>query len=327
MKLGFKPAVIGELALLLFFSSCGGSFGGGIGGSGLVFGPIEDDNPAALLVEGVAFDTSEAEVLIDGEAALATELRTGMVVTVLGVIDDNGSTGVAQTVEYDSVLEGPLQNVDLPSSSAQVLDTILLIDDDTVFDGFVFDPASIGSDVEVSGFVDSGGGVRVTRLAPLRGDATGFSLSGRVRNLDEAAKRFSLLSLTVDYALATIVSGAAGPLREGLVAAVRFAAPPSGGLIQANRIRLTRPVRGREEGTTTLVQGIVTEVLTAQEFMLNGRLLVRTNADTRLVGDLRPSDILPDIRLLVLGRVTADSAVLARRIERRLLSGEPAPLP
>ena len=131
------------LGTSLIAASCGGgaSFGGGIGGTGLVVGPITDFG--SVIVEGVEFDTSAAIVTIDGQPATPADLALGMVVTVQGEIDSSGTTGVADTVEFTSLIEGPVTDVDLASKTATVLGQTVRVDADTVLDRIAPDVSAI----------------------------------------------------------------------------------------------------------------------------------------------------------------------------------------
>jgi hypothetical protein len=62
----------------------------------------------SIFVNGVEFETSEAEFEIEGEFGLEDDLREGMVVKVEGSFDDNGVDGSATQVTYDDDLEGPI---------------------------------------------------------------------------------------------------------------------------------------------------------------------------------------------------------------------------
>ena len=80
-------AGVAATALSVPLAACGGgTFGGGIGGSGVVFGVIE--GIGSIIVDGIAFDTSGAEITINGEAA---DIRRNVLVRVVGR-PENGRT-------------------------------------------------------------------------------------------------------------------------------------------------------------------------------------------------------------------------------------------
>jgi hypothetical protein len=107
MKLRLYIQTLLAVAFLILAASCGGggggssSGGGGIGGSG-VTGASEGavEGFGSIFVNGVEFETSEAEFEIEGEVGLEDDLREGMVVKVEGSFDDNGVDGSATQVTY-----------------------------------------------------------------------------------------------------------------------------------------------------------------------------------------------------------------------------------
>lgn len=87
---------------------------GGIGGTGISFGPITGFG--SIFVNGVEFQTSGATIIIDGSPASEGDLKKGMVVTVQGTID--GDTGIATTILAESAVKGPVdEDVTDPSAS------------------------------------------------------------------------------------------------------------------------------------------------------------------------------------------------------------------
>ena len=81
----------------LTLAGCGGagglastSGGGGIGGTGLTStGSI--DGFGSIFVNGVEFETDESDVSLDGLTSTQDKLRLGMVVTVHGTVNADGT--------------------------------------------------------------------------------------------------------------------------------------------------------------------------------------------------------------------------------------------
>ncbi|MFU8765483.1 MAG: DUF5666 domain-containing protein, partial [Haliea sp.] len=103
-----------------------GGGGGGIGGSGqstTSSGTI--DGFGSIFVNGVRFDTDDAEVIVNGEVRGEEALRLGMVVLVSGEVDDDGVTGTAQRVLYDNELKGPISAIQIAPDGNSKLLTVL----------------------------------------------------------------------------------------------------------------------------------------------------------------------------------------------------------
>ncbi len=311
-KLASKIIVSALLAIAL--AGCGGggaaTFGGGIGGTGLVIGPITDFG--SIVVEGIEFDTTAAIVTIDGRQASASELALGMLVTVAGEIDASETTGVADTIEAVSMLEGPVAAVDVAAKTATILGQTVHVGRDTVLVGIAPDPSAIGQHVRVSGFVDADGRIRATRIERVAAGGR-LVVTGTVRQLNALAKRFRLRGIQIDFSAAAIDRLPAGGLREGLLARVHVLADPVNGILRATRVEFIEPPVERHPDFVVRVGGFVSEVTGPDSFVLNDLIPVSFTADTDFVGGTA-ADLAPNVKVAVVGRATRQRRVLARRI-------------
>ena len=299
-------------------ASCGGgggsaSFGGGIGGSGIVLGVITDFG--SVVVEGIEFDVSGATITVDGRPATEAELAVGMVVTVRGEVDANGTSGVADSVEFESLVEGPIESVDATTREAVVLGNPIRAADDTILDGVAFEPSDVGSIVQVSGFVDSAGDVRATRIARVD-PAAPFVLGGIIRALDLTAQTFRIRLITVDISNAVVSGVPPGGLRNGLAARVVVSTPPSAGVVQADAVVVREIAIDKIEDVRVLLRGIVTTALDAGSFVLNDTVRVEVVRETELVNG-STADLDADAMLEVVGLVTRARSIVAERITLR----------
>ncbi|TFG44036.1 MAG: hypothetical protein E4H48_01160, partial [Syntrophobacterales bacterium] len=105
----------------LFFGcgNSGGTAGGGIGGSGITVSAVSVGSVASfgsIIVNDVEFDTTNAEVVVEGEvrgtgdAAVTSLLSRGMVVRVEGRLDGE-RTGTAARVVFNDNVEGPVESI------------------------------------------------------------------------------------------------------------------------------------------------------------------------------------------------------------------------
>lgn len=153
----------GFAATVILLASCGGG-GGGVAGTGQTSsGSISGFG--SVFVNGVEHDINAASCDVDGEdrsGDCQANLSIGMVVTLTGRVD--GATGVAESLVFDSDIEGPVSNLvtdaDGLTKRFDVFDKKVLVDSSsTVFDdspaGFSFATLADGNVVEVSGFFNS----------------------------------------------------------------------------------------------------------------------------------------------------------------------------
>ena len=123
----------------------------------------------SVIVNGVRFDDSSAEVIIDDTPKSATDLQDGMVVKVEGRVgaDSIAKGGNALRVEAQIEVRGLVSAV-FPGESPQrfvVLGQNVLVDDLTVYSDLTgFDDIAVDDLLEVHGLRDTGMNVRASRV-------------------------------------------------------------------------------------------------------------------------------------------------------------------
>ncbi|MCU7914434.1 MAG: hypothetical protein KZQ65_00690 [Candidatus Thiodiazotropha sp. (ex Gloverina cf. vestifex)] len=158
-------------------TSCGGAGGsavaeGGIGGTGVSMGRVTQ--VGSVYVNGIQYNTDTATFTVDGVAnPTLSDISVGMVVRVTGSSDPTAGTGVADTVEYDSLLTGPVDcafdPIDCPNQLSAMGQTVN-INADTVYEDNtggsrpLIEDLVIGDVIEVSGFTDGETGILATRI-------------------------------------------------------------------------------------------------------------------------------------------------------------------
>ncbi|MDH3222061.1 MAG: DUF5666 domain-containing protein, partial [Gammaproteobacteria bacterium] len=190
------PTALCSLVLsALLLNACGGGsvasvILSGIGGTGIVFGPITAFG--SVYVNGNKFEIIDSEFDVDGNTgADQSNLRLGMVVK-LEVETENGVyTGKALKVSYDDEIQGPVEaapvlNADGTKNLTVLGQTIIVDEIGTVFDGTDFDTIAQGDIIEVSGF-RTPTAIEATFLekkspttpeVELRGNIAGFTTGG-----------------------------------------------------------------------------------------------------------------------------------------------------
>lgn len=98
------------LGTLLALASCGGGTGGtGVGSPAVSVGVMEK---GSIILNGVRFEDTTANITIDDTPKTAADLRDGMVVKVRGRINDDRISGKAERVEVENEVRGTVQAVD-----------------------------------------------------------------------------------------------------------------------------------------------------------------------------------------------------------------------
>ncbi|MBX3620757.1 MAG: hypothetical protein KF891_12340 [Rhizobacter sp.] len=261
--------LLGACAATLLLTHCGGVGEDGSGATppdtyttGVVNGF------GSVVVNGTHFDVRRADIAIDGSSGRReTDLRVGMVVDVTGRVADDGLTGTATRLRYESVLRGTLDAVSPSTQTLQVLGQPVSVDDTTVFDGVDgLDALTVGEQLQISGLRQPDGTLRATFVA--REAASGErQLLGFVTGV--VGPTVQLAGLSVDIANAQLVDVTAATLAAGQLVRVELVAAPVGGAAVASRLRLV-DTHSADALTKQQRQGFVTQWNSADgSFRLN----------------------------------------------------------
>ncbi len=232
-----------------------------------------------IVVNGVRFDESGAEVTINGVANQpVSALALGMVVEVRGEIDVVARTGKAVAVAATSLLSGPVAAVDAAAGEIVVLGQRVEVFADTALQGASsLAGMRTGDPVIVYGFWDYfAGHIDATRLeiSPFGSAPTIIGKVGEV-----TGSRFKMGALVVETAGA-VVSGLDGGILPGRYVEAR-------GTLDGAGILRAASVTGRVEfdpveGALTEIEGYVTDFAGAASFRVLG--LPVNGAGARLEG-------------------------------------------
>lgn len=311
------------IGAMLLLDSCGGTGGslaeGGIGGTGISNGPITGFG--SIFVNGVEYDTSNAEIIIEGnsagtgDAAALNSLAIGHVVTVEGSIPD-GTQATATRVYFNDNVEGPIQSVtviDAASRELTVLGQTVIATDETRFENASLDDLAVNNVVEVSGLIRDNGVIQATfisKKSDLFSDGLSVEVQGVVGNLNTGAQTFTISAVTVSYAGADL-SELEEPLADG--ATVEVKGIFSAGVLYASEIESEDDYISASTAWLE-IEGYISEMLSGEEFVLNG-VHVRTTTSTRFDNGTA-SDLIAGARIEVEGAYS-NGVLTAAEIEFR----------
>lgn len=318
-------------------ASSGGSGGtgmsGGTGGSGMSTGAIT--RFGSVFVNGVEYDTTHATITLDGSATPVSQsqLATGMVVTVNGTVNANGTSGTATSVAFTDNLQGIVDSNTVNASSRTgrlvALGQDIHVDKDTVFIGDTgyptIDTVPAGAVVQVSGYTDGASGTIHAALVRLVSDSWSsgggqtLELKGVIRGLNTTAETFRIgATLTVDYRSAgSVISN----LQNGVYVKVTSTQGYSGSgptqQLVASNISLAnggKPGVNAPNGTNLTLQGVVTGALSNSQFVLNGQA-VQVGSQTSYPNGTS-GGIQLDAQLTVHGQLTSQNGALVLVADR-----------
>lgn len=331
--------VIVAVAACLAACSGGGATvaggGGGIVGTGkqvLVSGEITGFG--SVIVNGIEFTRSTDPAVPATPVLLAFDnifsngegaLRPGMMVTLTGSYDSSTSKGSYSRIIFSPELRGLLDNgsVNIAAGSLTILGRTVQAGVSTIFDGIsdineLQIRQSQGLELEVSGYLDSGGTVQASRIALKSSGFAGgkVQLKGSVTSVDNNS--FALGSHTVSTVGATFVGMTAADLTAaGLIVEVRGTL--SGSAVNNARIERKNATVGVLNGGSINIKGVAAGAPVAGSFVLSGPdgPLKITISGTSFVRGSSPADagiITPGARLEVEGAAQADGSLAAQKI-------------
>ncbi len=274
----------------------------------------------SIYVNGVRFETDTASFDVDDAAGTQSNLAVGMVVTVQGTVDANGTTGKATSVVFDDEVEGPVAALstatDGLSKSFTVLGKSVVVDSvSTVFKNTDFTSLADGDIVEISGYFGAGGLLQATyveKTTTLSYGTSEVELKGTVSNL--AADTFTLNGITVSFD----PTGSATDLSEidgGTVANGAYV-EVQGVIDSASSMTATRIESESEgvgdDGDEVSLEGVITDYVDNSNFKVSGQRVDASRAE------LKPADLtLADgMQIEVEGSISG-TTLIAEDIETR----------
>lgn len=326
-KKGFEFFLIA--LILITFASCGGSGGGigsnggGVGGSG-ISKPITSKGTitdfGSVFVNGVEFETSGSAITTDDNPGTDDDLDLGMVVTVTGTINEDGTTGTAESIVFEDNLEGPIAGDDDVAKTITVLGQTVVWDSSTICENsssLTIDCASLSVDnlVEVSGFTATGGIIQATRIEIKDQDFNPaedeVEIKGTISGL--TATTFNIGSQVVDYS-AAVLDGIS-TLADGMF--VEVEGNLNGEILEATKIELEDEDLDIAEDDEVEIEGLVDTFASCTgsdcTFTVNGQR-VETSSATEFKNGA-PDDITVGVRLEVEGTIDANGVLIAREVE------------
>jgi len=306
------------LGLLLQIAGCGGG-GGGIdppppppppptveAGPLLAMGPVPDSS--GFVISDVSIDTSGAQVFINDEPGVLSNLLPGHVVAVTGSTDSNGQS-VATEINFISNIIGPVDSVDVNGNRLVVMGQAVVVDTESVLSTPLVD-FTTGEVVQVSGFSDSNGDTVASRIDYSVSNQE-LRLMGVVADLDAVNFEFGINGLTLDYSSATVIDVPGGQLSEGLEVMI------TGGL-SFNGVFQVATVDSFDRDVTEFAdshvraEGRITNAASGSDFAVNGfPVVMGGQRDYRNGSD---QDIAVGAKVRVEGQVLDDGTIQVHRV-------------
>lgn len=316
----FARFAIASLAAVV--AACGSSGGSGnLGGIDRLSatGPVSAFG--SIIVNGVEWRTNAAAVDIDGQNGMESDLQVGQIVTIAGVPDADGLGGQAESVKLQNNVTGVVLNVDPTTRTFAILGQIIYVNADTSTDPLLpfpgLDGISVGDTLGVSGYVDSAGTIRATRIQLAPASAT-QSLIGAINTINVAAKTLTIGGLTVDYNAATPSGFAAsGPAAGDLVFA---SGTYSGNQLLATALEFQTKAAPGATGEKGEVEGLISAFTSVDDFRVHGVRVL--NAGSAQFGHGTAADLKLNAKVEVDGQIDGSGRIVASRVSIKAASAD-----
>ncbi len=281
-------------------------------------GPISSFG--SVIVNGVRYNTDNADFVINGKSGTQADLAVGSYVTVEASVDSSGNA-TAQSVKYNDEVQGPISSIDTVNNRMVVLGQTVIIDANTSFDNQITPKSllglAVGDVVEISGTSDADGNIIASRVEREPAGSE-YEIRGVVSDLDTNAQTFKINQLTIDYSQAVLEDFGTNTLVNGLLVDAEGTSLNNADALIATKVEY-EGADGRDddsvgnENDEAEINGIVTEFSSSSNFKLAGVTII-TNASTRYEYGTA-ADIALNVRLEAEGRYNADQALVAEEIE------------
>ena len=257
----------------------------------------------SVIVNGFNWNSDKARVVVNGKpSTVAPGLRLGMIVRVEGIRDvDGGSTGVANSIQYESDLVGPMNRASLRNEGSATKFSVagqpIYADATTVLEGFnQLADLGNGDQLEISGFRDRNYALHATWIRKASDESNQLRVKGVASDVTDNS--FKVEGLTVRYPNELVVR--ASGVREGTFVAVsgKRVAGEDMTMLASGMTPVSVAV-SLPEDTPVIMEGLIKSV-TAAGFTMHNRPIIIGSATSFVQGSA--ADLREDTKVHVIGR-------------------------
>lgn len=299
-------------AVLVACGSGGGDDGrtAGIEGTGIVSGF------GSVYVDGIEFETTNAEILFVGDIVDESALSVGDIVSVSGTVD-NDDRASARRIVFERTLDGPVESIEMNGARGELvaLEQTVRFDEDTTFVNLSADALNPGDLIAVSGFViDS----NLFHAESIRRNDDGFVPNGSRLEIEGDIDTVDGTQLTVGNQLIRFDNARVSPNQTALLAGQAIEAfglrgADRGDPLIADEINVL-DVKSTDDGRRMFVEAAVRDYDGVDDFVAGGWRIDARDAE-RLDDGTTP--LARGVKISVRGVFTGD------RVEAETLRIDP----
>lgn len=284
----------------------------GIGGSGITSAPTQ--RFGSIVIDGIHYETDQAQIRINGEPAHEHDLKVGYRVLIGGDLN----TAVAETVDYFDSVAGPLESVSIDDqvmgeATLMVMGQRVVTDAQTWLHDIELNALTVGQHLVVSGSNLPDGTIKADALVAMSRHQQ--VVTGVVANSDDGTFNIGALVIDASNVEAEGNNPAGEDVRDGDRLHVVGYYQGNGAL---HATRLYAAFKSDGSAKPARVQGPLSH--DGQRWILEGFPLEISDQTSYLTG--KSEDLEPGVQVSVRGTLTADGILraLEMEVERDALS-------
>ena len=327
-----RMAAVFSVSAIIFVAGCGGGGSdntdpptptptptptppptGGITRTGVAFGIGPITGFGSVIVNGATYATDGNTTFTkDGQPATQDDFSVGELVVVTGSIDDDNSNAAADSVESDSVVEGPASSHDTMTDQLVVLGQTVQITMTASVDDSCPADLTTAPAVAVYGTVDGLGIIDATRIECRDGTWDGvMEINGLATGVTQTT--FEINGLTVDYSAASVDDfPTAGVISENDPVEAK-GNTLNGDTLEADRVEYKGNRFDVNEGDHIEIEGFITRFESATNFDVSG-IPVTTLTGTTYEGGAA-TDLGLNLKVEVEGEFDANDVLNATKVQ------------
>jgi hypothetical protein len=272
----------------------------------------------SVIVNGVHYDVKSADIEIDGESQVESDLGVGQIVIISGDVDADGIHGKAKKLHAESQLIAPVDSIDTVTGVIIALGQTILINADTFYeDNLTAATLKVGDLIRISSYTNADGKLVATRIEIKKGATPeNLQLTGKVADLNTTTMTFTLNGKTVDYSKATLADLPNKTLLNDMIVRVRGSVVNDVFVAIGNVHASSLDIKHNDDAKDNLrmeVGGLIKDLVSNTSFML-GDVKVMLSADTKFEGGAA-ADLANGILAKVKGKLNPDRSISASKVK------------
>lgn len=223
----------------------------------------------SLYVNGVRYNTGNADFTINGQPGSEDAIRLGDRVVLSGLTNNQGRF-IANSVNYEATATGQIQHIDYANETITVHGQTFVLTGESNLEEVTFDALKQGNFVEISAVYSEQRGFLISKLER-KDDEDTLSLTAKVTALDSANNTLTINDTTFDASNVTV----AQELAVGDIVEIEFN--------QLNDINVITDIEiehyDEQDGVSVILDGPIVNVTDSSITIANTQVLINDDTD------------------------------------------------